>query len=161
MNKIKSFFIGALKIAVAIMLAIALLSIIGWGIYSYKQKREMVKNEPLRKPRIWPSITVPSLDNSTFKLSTTWRDGELAYQFKMSGFPKELENSFRRGIPHFTLTFLDENGFKLYEHIIVSSDIVRMVDDKGKGIGVQSKGQIYVNADTYRDTQSWEVTWSF
>lgn len=161
MSKIKLFFAAALKITVAIVLAIIVLSLFGWGIYSFTQHRENVNNAPLEKPRTWALISIPSLDNSSFKLSTMWREGQLSYQFEMTGFPKSLETSIQHGNPSFTLSFLDKNGFKLYDHKIIGSDIIRIVDDKGKYAGISSKGYMYLNADTYRKAQTWEITWAF
>ena len=161
MTTIKSFFTAVLKISFAIALAVLVVALAGWGIYSFNQHQENERNAPLGKPHIWSTISVPSLNNSAFTLSTVWRDGQLSYQFEMSGFPKSLETAINNGNANFTITFLDENGFKLGDHKINGTDIIRVIDDKGKPAGISSKGQTYLNSDTYRKAKSWEVTWNF
>lgn len=161
MSNLKSFFAATLKISVAIALAILLLAITGWGIYSFNQYRENERNAPLGTPRNWATITVPSLNNSVFRLSTVWREEQLSYQFEMIGFPSSLETAINTGNASFTIIFLDENGFKLEEHKIYGNEIIRVIDEKGKSAGISSKGYTYLSPDAYRKAQSWDVTWSF
>ena len=79
----------------------------------------------------------------------------------MRGFPKSLEMAINNGNASFTITFLDENGFKLVDEKIDCTDIIRIIDDKGKAAGISSKGYTYLDPDTYRKARSWELTWTF
>jgi hypothetical protein len=167
MSTIRTFFVGVAKVALAIFLAVALLSLLGWGVYAYFQHREGAKNAPLATPKTWPGITVLPLDNARFSLSTIWRDSKVSYQFSMIGDPKRVTKARDQQGPgtkaggKFILTFLDEAGFKLFDHGVPLDDMTRIVDDKGEGTGLQIRGEFYSAADNYRRATSWEITWTF
>lgn len=166
MSAIRDFFISAGKIAVAIVLSIIFLSIVGWGIYEYYDHRETEKNLPLATPRSWREIEVGALENARFSLSTVWHDGRLAYQLQVNGYPaafataRDKRTSYSYNSPEITLTFLDRNGFKIFDHKIRLNEMILLVDEKGKGIGLSARGDTYVSADNYRGAVSWDVTWS-
>ena len=167
MSALKSFFLGAAKIAVAIVISIVVIVGIWWGVDSFSTHRDAVKNVPLEIPKIWSSITIGALDNSHLYLTTRWSNGRMSYQFEMKGYPKSLASQFETQQPYsirapgFTLTFLDKNGFKLFDEEIPLNKTTRVVSDDGKGTGLSARGDTYVSADNYRQALSWEVTWLF
>lgn len=167
MDKLKSFFLGTAKIAAAIFITIIALAIVGWGVYSFSTYREEVKNAPLGTPKVWSSINIGALGNSRLSLSTKWNDERMSYQFEMRGYPKSLAAQFESQHPYtikepgFTMTFLDKNGFKLFEEELPLSKTTRVVGNDGKPVGLAAKGNTYVSADSYRQAATWEVTWTF
>jgi len=168
MGAVRGFFLGALKIAVVIVLAVVLLVALGWGGYSLYEGWDAAKNAPLGKTRTWPELVIHPLGNAKFKLSTAWRDGGLHYQFTVDSYPPAVDAAWRGagsdvlgGGPKFTLTFLDQQGFKLFEHEVPLNRLTHAVDQSGKAVGMSAKDQTYVTADTYRRAASWEVTWNF
>lgn len=160
----RAFFIGVGKAALAIVLAVVLLSLLGWGVYAYYQRRETEKNSPLRAAKTWLDITAPVLENARFSLLTVWADGRVSYQFRMTGYPKRVatvrdqQGLRNRSDSAFTLTFLDQAGFKLFDHRVGLSEMTLTVDDKGQGRGLEVRGDFYSNADDYRRATSWELT---
>ena len=167
MHALKAFFLGALKIAVALVMAVVLLVALGWGVYSVYQRREATRNAALADPRRWPEITIEALDNATLSLTTMWRDDALHYQFRVGGYPASAEAARKRArsellatAPQFTLTFLDEHGFKVFDHEVPLHKLTRMVDKTGKGVGWEARDQTYTSPDTYRRAASWQVVWS-
>lgn len=167
MQGLKAFFFGALKVAVALVLAVVLLVGLGWGVYSVYQRREAVRNSALAEPRTWPEITISALDNATLRLSTMWRDDSLHYQFRVVGYPASVEATRKRARSEllatalqFTLIFLDEHGFEVFDHEIPIRKLVRLVDETGKGVGWEARDRTYTSPDTYRGAASWQVVWS-
>ena len=146
MNALRIFLLGAAKIAVAIFFAIAALALVGWGVNSFSTYREAAKNASLETPKIWNSINIGALNNSRIFLSTIWSDGKMSYQFEMKGYPKSLAARFETPRPYtikelgFTLTFLDKNGFKLFEEELPLSKTSRVVGNDGKPVGLAAKG---------------------
>ena len=167
MSAMRTFFIGVGKVALAIVLAVVLLSLLGWGVYAYYQHREAEKNAPLATPKGWPAISVPALDNARFSLRTIWKDRRVSYQFRMTGYPKQVATTRDQHGPRsredgtFTLTFLDQAGFKLFDHKVLLREMALNVDDKGQGGGLEIRGDFYTDADEYRSAASWELTWAF
>lgn len=162
----KTFFLGAVKIAVALLLTFIVLGAAVWAINAFSEHREAVKNAPLETPKFWMPQRVGALENAQLSLITKWRNGNVLYQFEMKGYPAFLSESrpnmpaYQIRLPAFTLIFLDEGGFKLFDHQILFSEMTRVVDDAGKPVGLSAKGEAYVSADVYRKAVTWEVTWS-
>lgn len=160
----RAFFIGVGKAALAIVLALVLLSLLGWGVYAYYQRRESEKNSPLTATKPWSDVTAPVLENARFSLLTVWRDGRVSYQFRMTGYPKRVATARDQQAAHnradsaFTLIFLDQAGFKLFDHRVGLNEMTLTVDDKGQGRGLEVRGSFYANADDYRRATSWELT---
>jgi len=139
------------------------------GGYMVWQNRETAKNASLAQPRTWPAIRIEALENAELKLSTMWREGALHYQLSIDGYPKiilatrdirkdRVSSAMR---PEFTIEFLDENGFKLFEHEIPLNKMAKIVNAKGQGVGLEAKGHTYLTAETYRRAASWNITWNF
>lgn len=162
----KTFLLGVVKLAVALTLGLIVLGVGAWAISAFSEHREAVKNAPLETPKVWRQQTVGALNNAQLSLATKWHDGHMSYQFEMKGYPSSLSEkrantrAYELHQPRFTLIFLDESGFKLFDHQIPFSEMTRVVDDSGKPAGLSAKGRTYESADTYRKAVTWEVTWS-
>ena len=159
---LKIFFVGAARIATIIVIAIVALSTVGWGVYEFIQARESSSNAPLAKPKNWPPITLEPLGGIELNLSTAWRQGDyMYYQFRVKGFPQELASVPASDTNTWTLTFLDEHGFKVFDHAGKLNEMSKNVDDSGKRIGLSSNSYTYVSNENYRLATRWEVTWNF
>jgi hypothetical protein len=158
---LKSFFIGAARIATIIVFTIIALSAVGWGVYEFIQSRERASNAPMGEPKDWPTITLEPLGGIDLNLSTAWRQGGLYYQFRVKGFPKELASVPESDKNAWTLTFLDKNGFKVFGHTEQLSDMTKSVDGAGNIAGLSSNSSTSVSVEDYRLAARWEVTWSF
>jgi len=160
------FFLSVAKLAAALTITIVVLAVSAWVIVAFVEYRENVKNAPLEMPKTWNPQTVGALENSKLSLVTKWHDGHMYYQFEMESYPSSLFKYREDAEDYdcyqiiFTLTFLDENGFKLSDYQIPSSELIRIVDDSRKPIGLSARGDTYMSADTYRKAVKWEVNWS-
>jgi hypothetical protein len=165
MSTIRSFFVGVTRIALIIVIAIVALSAAGWGVYEFSQARERSRNAPLATLRKWPAVRIEALGAIELNLSTIWRDGRLFYQFSVGGYPAELASvrdaDSRSANAAWTLSFLDENGFKVFEHQVPLNAMAKVIDSSGNGTGLNSNGDTYVSAEDYRRATAWEVTWNF
>ena len=169
MNRLKSFVLGVLRIAAAILVVIIALTALGWGGYAFWQSRQAAGNAPLNEPKKWPPIKIEALGDVELSLSTMWRDGSLYYHLSTGGYPKELAAARDRATgrssldagPEWTLAFLDNHGFKVFEHKIPLIQMAKIVDGRGQGAGLSANEDTYINADVYRRASSWEVTWNF
>src|SRR5262245_61491564 len=119
MSRIKSFFVGVARIASAIVIAIVALAALGWGVSALSEARERSRNAPLATLKVWPAVKIDAIGAIELDLSTVWRDGRMYYQFSVGGYPTELasvrDEYSRSANAAWTLVFLDENGFKLFE----------------------------------------------
>jgi hypothetical protein len=162
---VRAFLIGTAKIATAIVGSIIALSLIGWGIYAYKAHSEAEANEPLEHQRVWPAITAAALDKSSFSLATSWRDGRMYYRWALAGYPSAIAAAYEQSAtsykttPDFTVVFLDENGFKLFEYKIPPDELVRIIGENGNPSGFSARGDTFVSADQYRRAKAWDIVW--
>jgi hypothetical protein len=159
---LKSFFLGAARIATAIVLVVVALAAIGWGLYEFSQARERSKNAPLAELKKWPAVKIEALGGVEMSLSTMWRDGRLFYQFSVDGYTEELAlvTATNRKAA-WTLTFFDGNGFRLFEHQVPLGEMARLIDASGRSTRLSASEDTFAEADNYRGAASWSVTWNF
>jgi hypothetical protein len=61
----------------------------------------------------------------------------------------------------FRLVFHDANGFKLFERPVFLSEVLEITGAKGEAIGLDAKGDVYLDAATYKRLATWNVIWTF
>lgn len=163
MGGIKTFFLGALKIAAGITAAIAALALLGLVVFGIWYGYTASRNAPLAEARTWPEIKIEALEGARLTLVTMWRDGKLHYQFSVAGYPKIVAEA--RGRPvgllkrGFTLHFRDKSGFRVFDYHIGLSEMDKIVDATGKGTGLDARDSTRMEPDSYRRADSWTVTW--
>lgn len=163
MGGVRSFFLGAAKIATAFVITIVVVAVGAWAINSYNDAREAQANAPLAVAKVWPTESVPALDNAQITLLTKWENGQLYYQVVIDRYPSDLKkprdaNSLN---PHFSLVFEDKDGFHVFTHDILLSEMRVSVSDSKEYIGLSANGSVYMGDDDYRNSVSWNLTWSF
>jgi len=165
-GEVRKFLKGALKIALAIIIAALVLAGIAAAIGAFISFRQEARNRNLAETKVWEEITVSSLQNATFNLSTKWEDYNLYYQFYVDGFPSEVQAEFdktgyKRNVnAGFTIVFLDLTGFKVDSIHVLFRSMNRIVGDDGSYSGLYMKDTHYMSADEYRKVAMWEITWS-
>ncbi|MGQ0442535.1 MAG: hypothetical protein ACT4OH_03675 [Methylophilaceae bacterium] len=156
----KDFLLQSAKFAVVL----SLLGIVGFGIYKgVELTRQKFQYETiLAIPKNWNQLTLHSLENVKTTLVTKWQDGILSYQFGLKGYPAaftQANNSPCNSSSKFILTFLDKNGFKIYDQQIMFSELKQLVDTAGTPVGLSGKGSTYKPAGVYGKAVSWDVVW--
>ena len=172
-SKRNKFLYSASNLAVAILMVIAIIAVVIVAISLYlnskeqamqrqKQLQEQTRLERLAIPKNWPALTIGPLEDSEFRLSSIWRDDKLHYQFVMDGYPQKIKDAMmrKRSDPHFTITFLDENGFRCHSIQIQLHEMSRRVDQAGNPVGLTALGESYLNVDRYEECNSWQLSWA-
>jgi hypothetical protein len=166
MSTVRGFFVGALKIATALVLAVVALALLTWGAYEFSGHRKRSAEEPFAKLKVWTPVRpkAPDMD-AAFSLKTIWRDGQMSYHFAIEGYPAAIEKLRTppwgaSKEPQFHLVFLDSDGFKLFDHSVKLSEMTMLVTSTGKPSGFEAKSGKYISADMYGRAASWEMTWT-
>jgi hypothetical protein len=162
MSAVRSFFVGTLKIVLAIVLSASVLSALGWIAYEVYDGRQKAKNEALAIPKVWREISLSHMENATLTLRTKWEDGRMAYQFKVVGYPKKVGQARDRGPElKFILSFKDSDNFRVFDLDVPLGEMVGTVDKEGKQQGLYIEGSKYASADEYRRAITWTIQWNF
>jgi hypothetical protein len=161
MSRFKSFLLGAVKIAAAILIVIASIIVLGWGVVTVQEHRNAAANAQLAQPRQWPSIRVERLGNAQLKLSTMWREGQLFYQFSGDMPNAPIVTLYK----DFTLIFQDVNNFKVFETAIPPDELTwkpRWTPQRGSSKDddyvFNANSSVSLDAATYQRFANWDVT---
>jgi hypothetical protein len=157
----KRFAVAVLKLACGISLAALVLGLIVWGIVALRERREAAAEAPLSILKSWPEVTVDALANTRFHLQTVWRGGNVYYQFDANA----VSTAVRQARDHdtqaaFTISFLDKDGFKLFEHRLALQELTTGIGPDGQPASMSWKGDESINVDLYRRSARWEISWS-
>jgi hypothetical protein len=154
------FFKGALKIAVAIVLSIVALSILG-GIAAYiYENHQKSKATPYEVVKRWSfDATEPLGLKLTGK--TKLVDNSMYIDLLFSGNPPYLKYASNRPDANrqITIYFKDKDGFKVYEKSIGLHEFTTMVD-KGTPVGLAFEFDVFMALDTYARFDHIDLTWN-
>lgn len=156
----KDFLIQTVKVAVVL----ALLAIAGFSAYKGVEfiRKKFQYEATLATPKTWNKLTLHSLEKAQASLVTKWQDGFISYQFELKGYPTAFTQTSEfkcSSTPKFNLTFLDKNGFKIFDEEIMFSEAKQLVDASGTPVGLSAKGGTYKPAGVYGKAASWDVVW--
>jgi hypothetical protein len=161
MDRLKAFFIGTLKVAIAMFLvAIAIIAVI-WGWNTISENRQKAQEAPLAEPKNWPPKTIDALESVKVELMTMWRGGELYYKFSVDGYPKALEAARNQSDSKFTISFLDRNGFKVFGYDVELNGMSRVSSAPGQVLGLRLNTKTHMAAEDYRNAAGWTIGWNF
>ena len=153
-------FKGALKIAVAIALAIVALSILGGitaYIYEYHQKSKATPYEVVKR---W---SLDATDPLSLRLigKTKLVDSRMYVDLLFAGNPPYLKYASNRPDANrqITIHFKDKDGFKVYEKSIGLHEFTKMID-KGTPSGLAFEFDEFVALDTYARFDHVYLTWN-
>jgi hypothetical protein len=110
----------------------------------------------------WPEtrLNAPFTD-TTFRLQTVWRNGNIYYQFGIEGYPPVFRQaSGRESQSAFQINFLDKDGFQLYQRQVTLAEMTKVVGDDDQPTGELWKSNEAMDVDLYRRAAKWEITWS-
>lgn len=120
-------------------------------------------NAPLAVPKAWETRTL-AVGNARASLRTVWREGRLSYQLRLEPCPPEVAAAIRSTTTvrqHFTMEFLDADGFRLLSIVIEPRELGLVVRPDGTVTAVEARGDRETARDVYRRADRWDIRWSF
>lgn len=117
----------------------------------------------LATPKAWDARTLV-FGSGRASLRTVWRDESMSYQLRIEPYPAEaLEaakspSSVQR---HFTMEFLDADGFRLITHSIDARELRPVLRPDGTVVAIEARGDRQVTRDVYQRAEKWDMRWSY
>jgi len=156
----KEFFRGVLKIGVAIVGSIVVLSLIGgviaWGVAAYNRHEA----KPYQEVKRWESDLTDPL---TLKMAgkTKLVDGRMYAEFTFDGYPPYLTYAANANSEHvgFSLKFIDKDGFEIATKNLPLGDALK-IHTKGKIVGLRYTYDEYMPLETYERFENVRVGWN-
>jgi len=120
-------------------------------------------DKSLAVPKVWETRTL-AFGNGRASLRTVWRDDRMSYQLRVDPFPPEaLEaakspSSIQR---HFTMEFLDADGFRLFTQSIDARELRPVLRPDGTVTAIEARGDREMTRDVYQRAEKWDTRWSY
>ena len=153
----KRFTISVLKVACGIVVAAFIIGLVVWAVVAFRENSEEVANAPLATLKTWPEVTVGALTNAKVHLQTVWRSCNIYYKFDVQGYPpafRQIREPLTPWRPTaqavFIITFLDKDGFRLFEHTTPVTEMAAAVGADGQPTGLSWKGDEFMDVGLYR-----------
>lgn len=156
----KRIVTSILKIAAAITAAGLALGLIAWAIFAIAEHVEKVQLAPLAQAKTWPKVKVAVFGDTTFRLRTKWRDGQIYYQFSCDSYPEAVREARDRGGATFNLVFADKDGFDVFSHSVPLNDVSGVIGEDGATQALSWSGNEYISADQYGRLADWRIGWN-
>jgi hypothetical protein len=142
--------------AVGIVLAVVL----GFAAYD---RYEDGTTAPLAVPKAWEARAL-ALGNARASMRTLWREGRISYQLRVEPPPSEIAAAIRSTTTvrqHFTVEFLDADGFRLLSLEIEPRELGLVLRPDGTVAAIEARGDKEMLRDVYRSAERWDIRWSF
>ncbi|RYF47694.1 MAG: hypothetical protein EOO38_11655 [Cytophagaceae bacterium] len=154
----KRFLLGTARLALALIVALAVLGIAGAGIYHWRQESVAA---PLRVAKHWPDRKLVEVDPSILlKLSTRWSEyNNVHYKFALvypRGGVKFLDEK-RPSAPSFVVELLDKDGFRIAIAPIEEGRFHETVDSEGRITGWEAFTDSYLPPEEYAKVAGWSA----
>lgn len=146
-------------LAGAVAGSIAILAIAFGVYYQYENSTDA----PLATPKVWETRAL-AFKEGRASLRTVWREGRMSYQLRIDPFPPEVAAAVRSTTSvqqHFTLEFLDRDGFRLLSHSIEARELSLVVGADGTVTAIEARGDREMARDVYQRAERWDIRWSF
>ena len=155
------FFKGALKIALAIVLAMVTLAILaGIAAYLY-QAHQKSKAQPHEVVKLW-SFDASEPLGLKFTGKTKLVDSRLYVDLQFEGNPPYLNyaaNSSPKSKASITVLFKDRDGFKVYEKTVTLREFTTMLSKSVPG-GLAYEYDEFIGVDSYARFDHVELMWN-
>ena len=159
---LKNFMTGVAKVAAAMVLAVLVLAVIGYGISEYREGARKREAQPFEEVKIW---TPPVHEALGMKLRARTKvvDGMLYVDLTFQGYPQYLAlpaMRARNADRWIKVEFLDHDGFKLFDKTVAIKEFTSIVGPDAKPDGLQYEFTQMVTLDDYRRWASAQVGWN-
>lgn len=158
----KDFFRGTAKIALALVIAVVALAILGVGAnfgYESYQKRQA---KPFEETKQWKEDLSQHLGMNMIA-RTKLVDGSMYLVAKFIGSPSFLTDprlAARNRDGSFTISFSDADGFKVHEETILLSAFTSNLNAKGEKAGLEYQSSQYIGLEKYARIADVDVAWT-
>lgn len=151
-----------MKIAAAIVAAIVVLSVLGWGAWKLQEMKEKADAKQYETIKLWPVDLKENLQ-VTLLARTKLVEGRLLTEVNVDGFPAYLTDprlqAKNRGAG-ITLLFQDKDGFKVHAKTIAIGEFSGILDSKGARSGMRYEFDDYLSAAGYARISQLRVEWT-
>lgn len=124
-----------------------------------QQNTAEAQTQALARPITLASTPIQPLGVKNADCETMWRDGKIFFNVSLAPPPKDSGRSYGIGLSGFRLVFIDVNGFKVVDEAMPVSDMVSVIDDKGKAYELSIKGSLPLSRGAYQSIADWQITW--
>ncbi len=159
---VKDFFKMAIKIAVAIFVAAIALTVVGAAIWKVVDIREKDEAKLYEVVKDW-QVDLKSNLGMQLSARTKVIDSRLLMSVRFDGYPAYLSDprlSKKNSDARFLLSFLDQDGFKLYEKSLKVSELSKIVDAQGRETGLNHQFDGFISIDSYKRFARLDVEWT-
>lgn len=162
MATVKTFLIGVAKVAAAIVAAVLVLALIGYGISEVRDGSRKRDALPFEAVKTWEPKVHDAL-GMKLKARSKVVNGMLYLDLNFDGYPQFLSDQAARmknADRNIIIQFYDSDGFKVFEKPILIRDFTTIVgpDSKPAGLGYEMTQALSV--DEYRRWSSAQVGWN-
>jgi hypothetical protein len=155
------FFKGALKIAIAIVLAIVALGVLAGIVAYWYDAHQKSKARPYEMVKGWSYDASEPL-GLKFAGRTKLVDNRLYADLRFDGNPpylKSAANSSPNSKASITVHFKDKDGFKVYEKTVGLREFTTLLN-KGAAAGLTFEYDEFVGVETYARFDHVELMWN-
>lgn len=160
---VRELFNGAFKIAIAMFLAVLALCVVGglvWKAIDYRDKEAAKQYEV---PKEW-SVDLTKNLQLRLQAKTKLVDGKLFASVSVEGYPAFLSEpplAAQNSQGRFMLSFMDKDGFKLFEKDVPLSAMTKVIGPNGKVGGLDYQFSEYAGGADYPNFAKLDVGWNF
>ncbi|MGE0349840.1 hypothetical protein [Hydrogenophaga sp.] len=158
----KEFFRGAAKIAVALVVAVVALALLGaianYSFEAYKKRQA----EPFEVTKVWTKDLSQHL-GMNMMARTKLVDDSMYLFANFVGAPTFLTDprlAARNRDGAITVSFADADGFKLHEERIPLSAFTAILNDKGEKAGLEYQSSQFFGMEKYARIAEVDVSWT-
>ena len=158
----RDFVKGAGKIAAAIVAAALILGAIGLGVTYLRDSASRREAKPFEEVKTWNSDLQDSL-GMKMRTRTKVVGGMLHAELIFDGYPPYLSLPWMRAKNaerQFTLSFRDQDGFRLFDKTVPVSDFTLVLGQEGKPTGLKYEFTQFVVLDDYKRWSSAQIGWN-
>lgn len=159
---LKNFMTGVAKVATAIVLAILVLAVLGYGISEYRDGARKREAKPFEEVKTWAPQLHESLGMKLLA-RTKLVDGLLYAEFVLDGYPPYLSAPGlreRNAERHITVEFRDGDGFKVFEKSVEIREFNTIVGKDSAPAGLRHQFTQVVSVDDYKRWANAQVGWN-
>jgi len=154
---------GAFKIATAIFLSVLALAVVGGILWKASDFLEKEAAKQYETPKEW-SVDLTKNLQVQVGAKTKVVGGQLFMSIRVDGYPayfSEPPLSIPNSQRHFTLSFADKDGFKLFEKDVPLNEMTKILGANGKVGGLEYQFNQYTGVDDYSKFAKLNVGWNF
>jgi hypothetical protein len=160
--KLNEFFKGAMKVATAIVVAVVVLSVLGWTAWKFQDMKEKSDAKQYEEIKLWRVDLKENLQ-MTLLARTKLVDGRLLTEVNVDGYPAYLTDPLLQAKNRdagITLLFQDKDGFKVSSKPIAMREFSGIVDSKGARSGFRYEFDDYMSVADYARISKIRIEWT-